>query len=826
MKKKAFALGAAFLVLMALYAGSLYHYLLFHSISELFSIVIACCVFMVAWNSRRILDNQYLLFIGIAYLFVGILDLAHTLSFEGMGILQGYDSNTSTQLWIAARYVESLSLLFVPLIFHRRIRPVFFLLGYAVITVFLLISIFYWQNFPDCYLKNAGGLTPFKKNSEYIICVLLLIAGTIVVLKREQFDAVVLRWILASIVITIFSELAFTAYVNVYGPANMLGHYFKILSFYCLYKAIIETGLAKPYDLLFRDLKLSKDQYQSLFYNMINGFANHEMVFDQTGKPVDFIYIEVNDAFERLTGLTDVVGKRVTQIIPGIQDDPADWINVYGKVTITGKPARYENYSEQLKKWFSVIAYSPSKGRFVTIFEDVSERRQAQMELSRQRDWLHTRQIRFKLLANTAGRMLATDDPQGLIEELCQEVMTHLDCQIFFNFLVDESVKRLHLNAYSGITEEDAERIKRLDYDGSISGCVVRDRERVIAEDILNTSDIRTELIKSFGIQAYCCHPLLIRGQLVGTLSFGTKTRDTFAAEEIAVMQTVTGYVALAMERIRNQNALKESNAELEQKIRERTIALAQMVDSLENEIELRNQAEAGLKLANRQLTDRANQLRTLTGELTMAEQRERKRLAKVLHDGLQQHMVIAKFNLNGISRKITDHDLKNKLLKIESIIGEGIQMSRSLSADLTPTVLHKGDLAAGLKWIERWMKDKHNFGVDLSIESKTEFSEDVNILVFESLRELLFNAVKHSGVSRAKVDLQRLDGIGVRISVSDNGVGFDARSRVSSNDGGGLGLFSIHERIGLIGGHFEIDSTPGKGSCFTMTLPFPSSLS
>jgi signal transduction histidine kinase len=250
------------------------------------------------------------------------------------------------------------------------------------------------------------------------------------------------------------------------------------------------------------------------------------------------------------------------------------------------------------------------------------------------------------------------------------------------------------------------------------------------------------------------------------------------------------------------------------------------MVDSLENEIELRNQAEAGLKLANRQLTDRANQLRTLTGELTMAEQRERKRLAKVVHDGLQQHMVIAKFNLNGISRKITDHDLKNKLLKIESIIGEGIQMSRSLSADLTPTVLHKGDLAAGLKWIERWMKDKHNFGVDLSIESKTEFSEDVNILVFESLRELLFNAVKHSGVSRAKVDLQRLDGIGVRISVSDNGVGFDARSRVSSNDGGGLGLFSIHERIGLIGGHFEIDSTPGKGSCFTMTLPFPSSLS
>jgi signal transduction histidine kinase len=821
MMKRILAIGVAVFILVLLYISSLYNYLLFHTLAELFSIVISCCVFMVAWNSRRILDNQYLLFLGVAFLFVGVLDLAHTISYKGMGILHGYDSNTTTQLWIAARYVQAFSLLFAPLILRRRILPVFFFLGYAVIAAGLLISIFFWQNFPDCYLENAGGLTPFKINSEYIICVLLFIAGTIMVLKRKQFNPEVLRWILASIVTTVLAELAFTSYVSVYGPANLVGHYFKIISFYCIYKAIIEIGLAKPYDLLFRDLRLSKDRYQSLFNNMVNGFADHEIVLDQTGKPVDFIYIEVNGAFEKLTGLTEVVGKKVTQLLPGIQNDPADWISVYGKVAITGKPTRFENYSEHLKKWYSVIVYCPSKGRFVTIFEDISERMRIRTKLSRQREWLHASRSRFRLLADTSGRLLATDDPKDLIEKLCQDVMTHLDCQIFFNFLVDESVRRLHLNAYSGIAKEEAEGIKQLDYDGSICGCVARDRERIIADDIFNTPDIRTELIKSFGIQAYCCHPLLIQGSVAGTLSFGTRTRDKFTTEEIAVMKTVTGYVALAMQRIQIQNALKEANAELEHKIRERTIALAHMVDSLQEEIELRKKAEVELKLANRQLTDRANQLRTLTGELTMAEQRERKRLAKVLHDGLQQHMVIAKFNLNGISRKITDHDLKNKVLKIESLIGEGIQMSRSLSADLTPTVLHKGDLTAGLKWIERWMKDKHNFGVELSIESKTEFPEDINILVFESLRELLFNAVKHSGVSRAKVDLQRLDGIGVRISVSDNGVGFNARSQTAANDGGGLGLFSIQERIGLIGGHFEIDSTPGKGSCFTMTVPF-----
>ena len=160
MMKRVSAIGVAIFVLILLYISSLYNYLLFHTMAELFSISIAYCVFMVAWNSRRILDNQYLLLLGIAYLFVGILDLAHTISFEGMGILHGYDSNTTTQLWIAARYVEAFSLLLAPLILHRRIQPAFFFLGYAVIAIVLLISIFYWQNFPDCYLKNAGGLTP------------------------------------------------------------------------------------------------------------------------------------------------------------------------------------------------------------------------------------------------------------------------------------------------------------------------------------------------------------------------------------------------------------------------------------------------------------------------------------------------------------------------------------------------------------------------------------------------------------------------------------------------------------------------------------------
>ena len=110
------------LVFLGIYLTSHYNYLLFHSLAEIFSIVIACGIFMIAWNSRRFLDNNYLLFIGIAYLFVGGLDLIHTLAYKGMGVFQGYETNLPTQLWIAARYMESLSLFLAPFFFGRKLK--------------------------------------------------------------------------------------------------------------------------------------------------------------------------------------------------------------------------------------------------------------------------------------------------------------------------------------------------------------------------------------------------------------------------------------------------------------------------------------------------------------------------------------------------------------------------------------------------------------------------------------------------------------------------------------------------------------------------------
>jgi PAS domain S-box-containing protein len=248
---------AGILVFLGLYLASLHSYLLFHSLAEIFSIVVACGIFMVTWNSRRFLDNHYFLFIGIAYLFVGGLDLFHTLSYKGMGVFEGYETNLPTQLWITARYMGSLSLFLAPFFLGRKLKVNSVFLGYALASFFLLMSIFYWNIFPVCFIEGVG-LTPFKKISEYIISLILLASIALLLKNRREFDREVLQWVVWSIIVSIASELAFTFYIDAFGFFNLIGHFLKILSFYFIYKAIIEMGLTKPYDLLFRNLKQSE----------------------------------------------------------------------------------------------------------------------------------------------------------------------------------------------------------------------------------------------------------------------------------------------------------------------------------------------------------------------------------------------------------------------------------------------------------------------------------------------------------------------------------------------------------------------------------------
>ena len=130
-------------------------------------------------------------------------------------------------------------------------------------------------------------------------------------------------------------------------------------------------------------LKLTEHKYSALFANMQDAFAYHKVLFDEKGKPVDYVFLEANGAFEKFTGLKgeEIIGKKVTEVFPGIEKDPADLIGTYGKVAITGVAKKFETFFGPLNKWYSISAYSPEKGYFVATFEDITDRKKAESQV-------------------------------------------------------------------------------------------------------------------------------------------------------------------------------------------------------------------------------------------------------------------------------------------------------------------------------------------------------------------------------------------------------------------------------------------------------------
>ena len=283
---------AAIICLSVLYYANLYSFLFFHVLIEIFSVVVSFAIFVFAWNSRGHVHNSTLSLLGSAYLIIGAIDLLHTFSYKGMGVFNSYGADTATQLWIAARYIESLTLFIAPLIVSRNISMPRAIVFYLVLFVFVISTIFFWPIFPSCFIEGQG-LTPFKKASEYVIAAILLSGLVNLFHHRTDFEGTVYGMLAVSILFTIISELMFTFYISVYGISNLVGHLFKVASFWLIYKAILETGLQQPFALLFRKLAQSEKRFRELVDMLPTGICEID---------VDFSVSYINPAGLKLIG--------------------------------------------------------------------------------------------------------------------------------------------------------------------------------------------------------------------------------------------------------------------------------------------------------------------------------------------------------------------------------------------------------------------------------------------------------------------------------------------------------------------------------------------
>jgi PAS domain S-box-containing protein len=217
-------------------------------------------------------------------------------------------------------------------------------------------------------------------------------------------------------------------------------------------------------------------------------------------------------------------------------------------------------------------------------------------------------------------------------------------------------------------------------------------------------------------------------------------------------------------------------------------------------------------------------QLQSLASELSLTEERERRRLATVLHDHIAQLLVLAKCKFEKMQESTLYRSVTKPIEEIRKLIEESIRYTRSLVFELSPPILYDLGFEATMEWLGEHMHEQYGLVVEVEDDDRSkDLDNEVRVLLFRAVRELLFNVLKHAQASGAKVRMRRV-GDCLRVVVEDDGVGF-APEKLSATSGKveGFGLFSIRERLNYFGGRMEIDSPPGKVTRVILTVPLQS---
>jgi signal transduction histidine kinase/DNA-binding NarL/FixJ family response regulator len=419
-------------------------------------------------------------------------------------------------------------------------------------------------------------------------------------------------------------------------------------------------------------------------------------------------------------------------------------------------------------------------GGFGTV-QDISERKRAEE--------------RTRLLSDVTAQLLASDQPQRIVEVLCRRVMDHLGCHAFFNFLLDEQAGRLHLNACAGIPDETARAIEWLDFGVAVCGCVARDGCRIVAEHVQTTSDPRADLVRSLGIQAYACHPLLNQGRTIGTLSFGSRSKPAFTDEELDLMKAVADHVAIAMQRIRLLESL------------ERHARAAEMA----------NQAKTQF------LANMSHELRTpMNAILGMIDVALPKATDPVVQDCLQTAKGSADLLLTLLNDLLDSAKIESGKLELESAPFSLRRMLDQVTRVLSVRASEKGLC----------------FCCRIPNETPDAVMGD-RMRLQQVLLNLAGNAIKFTECGEVEIRLRAVSRDGeasLEFAVRDTGIGippfglerlFQPFAQVDASmarrfGGTGLGLSISKSLVELMGGGIWVESEMGKGSTFYFTVRLP----
>ena len=287
-----------------------------------------------------------------------------------------------------------------------------------------------------------------------------------------------------------------------------------------------------------------------------------------------------------------------------------------------------------------------------------------------------------------------------------------------------------------------------------------------------------------------------------------------FLAEERELINSLAEMLRLYLQQKVDEQALQKAHDNLEQLVRERTGELSKSNRALAEEI-------AEHKKAERKIAGYQKQLQKMASELSITEERERRVIAEELHDYIGQSLAFMKMKLSALKKDMKLPANIGLIEEIDDLLGKTIQYTRDLTLQISPPVLYELGLTAAIEWLAEQYLKNHNLDIKVIIRNDhVPLREEVKVVLFKSVNELLNNVLKHATAQRVLVRVEA-DEHSVRIDVEDNGTGFNPESLDSGQSGEwGFGLFSIRERLKYLGGYFDIQSAPGKGTRARLSAP------
>ncbi len=512
--------------------------------------------------------------------------------------------------------------------------------------------------------------------------------------------------------------------------------------------------------------RYSRQRYRALFESLDEGFCIVEVYFDAAGRPLDYRFLEVNPAFERQSGLHDVVGRKMREIS---LDAEQHWVDAFATVARTRQPARFEKRTRALNRWFDVYAFPldrPGLGRVGVLFNDITQRKYAEREL-------RASEARSRLALDVA--QLGTWSWRGTGNVLCADVRFCELCGVDPDapLSVEAVMSRVHADDQAAV-------------------------DAAVRETLAPSGDGR------FRAEVRCVQPDGSLRWLVarGLTEFAATGGERRPSRMLGTLMDVTV-------RKRTEHELLAARDELEGRVRERTAELARANAALRVEIVEREAA--------------GGRIRQLLGRLVNAQEEERRRLSRELHDTVGQHLAVLTMGLNAMrAQPGSPPQVTERLNEIEQAAQRLEEEVDRLSYELRPLALDHMELVDALgQYADEWSA-QCGVAVDLQVHGLPveRLSAAVEATVYRIVQEALTNVRKHAAASRVSLIAERR-GSQLRVIVEDDGRGFDTAAVSAFADGQRrFGLLGMSERAALVTGVLEVESAPGNGTTIYLTVP------